>query len=204
MSISDKHINNAVRSFGIDAVLTTLNLVAAQYDAPWVSVGCGNAALESLVNVKWYLVDPDPLCYASIGLEQPYADVDFSSVAQLVEQHPSLVWNSVLFLNWPTPNDSTYDYDAIAMLKPLAVVATTELFGRGNGAAGGKAFHEWRQSKAYKLVYEASLDQSGTELDIRLSWWQNRQLAPIETTIVPQKRILCQPMVMIRESCPIQ
>lgn len=176
--LDPQHLNKAVRGFGADTVLQWIASLSQRYSLPWVSVGSGNGALESRCSGDWLLVDPEPLSYASQGLSQPYRAPDYASVEQLLGARPQLRGRCLLLLNWPLPNASSYDREAIELLQPVAVLALTELFYGGHGAAGSRRLQEWRESGAYALVREARLVGDEVELDIRLSWWQAPSLAP--------------------------
>jgi hypothetical protein len=98
-----------------------------------------------------------------------------------VEARPEIVGNCCVFLNWCDPNDSDYDAEAVDLLRPCGIVAVIERFGGGNGAAGGKRFHE---------LYEQGLGDAGSYvrfeeaqafaesitggLDVRLVWLHRR------------------------------
>jgi hypothetical protein len=203
MDIPQEHLNPAVQAFGLQVVVALIKRIAEQYPGiPWVSVGCGNAAVESQSGFKWHLVDPAPLSWLnSHGLREPYLPVNSSSTRELIEKEPALVNNCVLFLNWPLPNDSTYDIEAVQLLNPVAVLSITELWLGGNGGAGSRGLHEWRQRGEYRMVFDATLVQDNRcQMDMRLSWYQrdNSQVLNIELPTVYRSYI------PLHEECTIQ
>lgn len=199
-----QYYNKAVSAFGVEVIVKWLEEITKQYPGKrWVSVGCGNCAVESLVKVDWLLADPDPLSYASDGLDKPFLDVQYKDVNELLQANPEIKNDCLLFLNWPPPNKSRFDLEAIEVLCPLAVFATTELY-HGNGGAGGKEFYNWRADDVYNIIAEARLgnyDIRGerVELDIRMTWWQQPCL-PLINTDLPKKYVS---QIQLKEQCCI-
>jgi hypothetical protein len=96
-----------------------------------------------------------------------------------------------LFLNWCEPNESTYDYEAIIKLKPIAVLSIYEIFGGQNGAAGGEMFYNWTNDNSdYHLkedyyLYADEFHADDDELmNIRIGWWQSLKLNDIDDSII--------------------
>ncbi len=58
------------------------------------------------------------------------------STEALVAARPELVGAAALLLQWPSPNDSVYDVDAIERLRPPLIIALWACC----GAAGGSVF----------------------------------------------------------------
>ena len=88
-----------------------------------VSVGSGCGHLESSLmhhsnqSLKIITVDPDPYSFpVPSRIKYETLMPQFASVNDLIENNPSIVGNNILLLAWPTPIDSTYDYDAIRLL----------------------------------------------------------------------------------------
>lgn len=131
-------INPGVEAIGVNNILSAFSKLDTTL--PVVSIGSGSGEFEQLI-MKHYpslsiiCVDPDPLdwCYDDDIMIPP----DYATAETLVEKRPELVGECNVFINWPYPNDeTTYDYDAIAILKPqrvICVVATC-------GASGGFKF----------------------------------------------------------------
>lgn len=210
----DSHLNKCVRAFGLDNVLQWIQSIHQVYHVPWVSVGCGNAAgkaffffkkthfaVESCAKeINWRLCDPEPLSFGSLGLLEPYAPVQFKNVQELIQQEPTIVGHCVLFLNWPEPNDATYDYEAIQLLQPLAILATTELFLGLHGGGGSKSLFAFRQREEYSLITEATLQRHQHQMDFRLTWWQLPTMPPPTQTLPTKYKAL----VNNPEPCCIQ
>jgi hypothetical protein len=70
---------------------------------------------------------------------EPWGEMCYDYVKTLVEAHPELVGNCIVFINWSLPNDSIYDIESIGLLKPKHVVTVCET----TGSAGGAAFLKW-------------------------------------------------------------
>ena len=66
---------------------------------------------------------------------------DFLVVDELIPAHPAIIRNCIVILSWSLPNKSTYDYEAIDKLQPIAFLTIVETFHGRNGAAGGEKFH---------------------------------------------------------------
>lgn len=164
-------MNKAIQAFGEEVVLQWVRQVElATPDLRWISVGSGNGALEAKIG-NVICVDPDPLSYnsdgLSSGLKEPYCAPSYAYLDQLLAADPSVIGACRLLLNWCPPNDSDFDYQAIQALKPVAVLSIYERFAGGNGAAGGRKFHEWYDENP---CFEACLEDS--PLDFRIGWWQ--------------------------------
>jgi hypothetical protein len=107
-----------------------------------------------------------------------------------------------LFLNWCEPNDSTYDYEAIIKLKPVAVLSIYEIFRGQNGAAGGEMFFNWTKNNTdYHLKEEYNLyandnhsdnhynhsdynDDNYEFMDVSISWWQSNSLNDFDDVVI--------------------
>ena len=147
--------NRGVRSFGIEVVREVLLLFKQTCDPfPVVSVGSGNGCVESLVP-GIICVDPVPDSYLGPPI---YQQPDYDTVRDLLIAKPEIKGNCVLFLNWCDPDDSTYDFDAVVALQPIAVLCIIETFVGENGCAGGERFHKWLQiSNRIHHCYQAHL-----------------------------------------------
>lgn len=67
---------------------------------------------------------------------------DYKTVDDLAKAKPELVGANHLLLIWSSPNNSTYDYDAICALKPKYVTIIYD----STGGAGGEKLHEYIES----------------------------------------------------------
>jgi hypothetical protein len=158
------YMNRAIDQIGISRIIDgfrdCLEKQTGQ-DIAIVSIGSGNGGLEWILENeidliqgrKIICVDPVPLSFS----EEPLCIAPTYATAQdLVNQRPDLVSNCTLLLNWCPPNESTFDYDAIQLLKPLAFYTIMERYMGLNGAAGGSAFHELlhQTESPYKLQHE--------------------------------------------------
>lgn len=112
-----------------------------------VSVGSGNGVVERKLNddleIKVICVDPEPNRYLSCA--DPMLP-DYPSVPALVAARPEIQGNCILLLNWASPNESTYDIEAVRDLRPLDVVAVVETT---TGIAGGCEFHSWLEASGF-------------------------------------------------------
>ena len=120
-------------------------LKAASYpNLPIIVVGSGNGTVEYNLRHKYgvqnmILIDPAPESFDSYPNNNEYLVPDYSTVEECLTKQPELKHNCIIFLPWSTPNDSTYDIDAINLLQPKGIVILFELV----GAAGGIALHCW-------------------------------------------------------------
>ena len=131
-------VNNAIKYMGEEIVERYLAVMHSKYSTPFASIGSGNGYIESKNNyIKWILIDPN------CNIETVFLHPDYKTVQELIEKRPELIGNTVLFLNWCLPGDSTYDYDAIILLQPVAVLVIHERCRDSSGGAGGIKFHEW-------------------------------------------------------------
>lgn len=121
---------------------------------PIVSVGSGNGWLESILLQECKIaniicVDPDPESF------RPYqasfsTKPDYPNVQKLLMERKELATACDLLLGWPTPNDSTYDIEAIRSLQPQNIFVVHE----PAGGAGGAEFQSWlRMQIDYKPVH---------------------------------------------------
>lgn len=109
---------------------------------PIISVGSGNGViereLESAFGIQIICVDPTPLSWSMEHAK--YRAPDFATVEDLVSQHPELIDQCNVFINWAFPTHS-YDMEAVHLLRPRNVVTITDV-GPLRGA-GGRFFHTW-------------------------------------------------------------
>jgi hypothetical protein len=191
--------NLGIKSFGFENVVDIISSFYNKYKLPVVSIGSGTGVIEYLAKKKneeinWICIDNDtnmnfPTC-AKQYINEPLMNINYLSIDKLIETNPSIVDNCVLFLNWCLPNASTYDFEAIIKLKPIAVLSIYEKFDGSSGAAGGEMFYHWTQhNNDYHLKEEYSLyaDKYHRDddeiMDIRISWWQSISLNDIDDLI---------------------
>ena len=196
----EKLFNIGIKSFGYENVVDIINSFYKKYNLPIVSMGSGTGVIEYLAKKKnndidWICVDNDPTMNfppdANQYINQPLMNIAYNSCDQLIEATPSIVNNCILFLNWCEPNESTYDYEAIIKLKPIAVLSIYEIFGGQNGAAGGEMFYNWTNDNSdYHLkedyyLYADEFHADDDELmNIRIGWWQSLKLNDIDDSII--------------------
>jgi len=182
---SRDYFNKAVQSFGVELTLSALHSFCSSYPGmPQISVGSGNGILEYCYAKKYteskeqiLCVDPAPLSFNSEELSTPFQAPNYDSVGSLLQAKPQLRRNCVLILNWPNPNESTYDFDAVMALEPCGFFTTLEHMG-SSGAAGGRRFHRFLQStQDYRLAHRIRLNNS--EEDICIEWWHRSDLQPL-------------------------
>ena len=190
-------LNKAIQCFGIDTVLENITEFLASYQDksfPLVSIGSGNGALEKLIlerNNKTNIIciDPFPSSFSQIPIQ---LSPDYAYDLDLIGANPAIVENCLLLLNWCNPNYSTYDYDAIQRLKPVAFISIYETFRGGNGAAGGEQFYNYiHKTTDYKLIHSTQGIGSG----LLIEWYQKCDYEEniIRTTTLPTDVVLEKP-----------
>jgi len=196
----EKLFNIGIKSFGYENVVNIISSFYNTYNLPIVSMGSGTGVIEYLAkkknnDINWICVDNDPTMNfppdANQYINQPLMNIDYNSCDQLIEATPSIVNNCILFLNWCEPNESTYDYEAIIKLKPIAVLSIYEIFGGQNGAAGGEMFYNWTNDnsdyhlkKDYYLYADEFHADDDELMNIRIGWWQSLKLNDIDDSII--------------------
>lgn len=113
---------------------------------PIISVGSGSGYVEKWLednhNYQLILVDPiDPdskECFAPVPKHLSKKS-SYDDSSDLVADKPDIISNCNLFLNWPEPNDDSYDYDAIMLLKPHTIIICCEV----SGSSGSKKLLAW-------------------------------------------------------------
>jgi hypothetical protein len=200
---NEKHMNEAMLSFGVDTITNILFKCFSHYKVRNVSIGSGNGLLEHEFVTKYptldiICVDPNPLEFISDELAKPFKVPTFKRAEELLSRDLTIQNNCVLLLNWCYPNDSTYDYDAIQILKPLAFITILEHFGN-SGGAGGQKFHNFlRETDKYTCVHRISLDKQ--QKDLTIEWWQKVEL-PLPTNIdLPD---IVKSLIINKEPCLI-
>jgi hypothetical protein len=200
--------NKGIKSFGFENVVNIISSFSNTYNLPIVSMGSGSGVIEYLAKKKngkidWICIDNSDTINFPPGANQyinkPLMNIDYNSCDQLIEATPSIVNNCILFLNWCLPNNSTYDFEAIIKLKPLAVLSIYEIFRGENGAAGGEMFFNWTKNnkdyhhkEEYNLYVDDNYFDNHSDVDfdyellmyIRISWWQLNTLNDFDDLIV--------------------
>jgi hypothetical protein len=195
----DKLFKIGIKSFGYENVVNIISSFYDKYKLPIVSIGSGTGVIEYLAkkknnDINWICIENDPTMNFPPGstqyIKEPLMNIVYNSCDKLIESTPSIVNNCILLLNWCLPNDSTYDFEAIIKLKPLAVLSIYEIFEGSNGAAGGEMFFNWTNDNSdYHLkeeyyLYADEFHVDDDELmDIRISWWQSFKLNDIDDSI---------------------
>lgn len=185
---SREYFNKAVQSFGVDKTLTALHTFCSAYPGMQpISVGSGNGILEFCYAKKYtestetiLCVDPAPLSFNSDGIDTAFQAPNYDYVGSLLQAKPQLRRNCVLILNWPNPNESTYDLDAVQALEPCGFFTTLEHWG-DSGGAGGSSFHRFLRDcernpahQPYRLAHRIRLNKSAQ--DICIEWWHRSDL----------------------------
>jgi hypothetical protein len=184
------------------------------HNIPIISMGSGTGVIEHMATTSYYSkynklmnwicidIDNNPLDFPSQArthMNAPLMKIDYNSVDQLIDDKKEIVGKCILFLNWCLPNDSTYDFDAIIKLKPLAVFSIYEVYNDSFGAAGGEKFFDWTVNnqdytlkETYTLCSQYHDDNHHDDydddelLDIRITWWQNNNIPNDEDIIYGQ------------------
>jgi hypothetical protein len=109
-----------------------------------VSVGSGNGVLERQISNELktdiICVDPDPESYEKYPTNMSLAMIpQYNNVVSLIKSKPDLIGNCILLIGWSSPNDTTYDLEAIDALKPSRIVLIYET----TGIAGSFSLHKW-------------------------------------------------------------
>jgi hypothetical protein len=137
-------LNKAVQLLGTNLILTYVETVLRQvclnkYD-PIVSIGSGNGHIERLleheIGLDIICVDPVKVSHEN---EVLYKTSQYDGVDELLSSRPELKSNCVTFINWSTPNDSTYDYEAVKALDSEHILIIFE----STGSGGGSLLHKW-------------------------------------------------------------
>jgi len=172
--------NKGIGYLGIEIIDEYINYINNVYKLPFISIGSGNGFVENKNSLcNWICIDPNPLSYLKNNDDKIYKNPDYKTCEELISAKPEIIGNNVLFLNWCDPNDSTYDYDAIILLKPKAILVVHEICDNDDyGAAGGKKFNNlYKQMKVgedknYEILYESNTynDSFSDILDPYITW----------------------------------
>ena len=135
-----KQFNYAIDALGINTVLQYFETLYENIgNLKVVSVGSGSGYVEKRIENKFnksiICVDPKKVSTDDELLKCS----QYNTVVDLLLDKIDLNSNCVLFLNWPTPCESTYDYEAIKLLNPNHVIIIFE----STGSGGGTLFQKW-------------------------------------------------------------
>lgn len=176
----EKFINDALLSFGLDYSIDFLHRVVCTYpDKHIISVGSGSAFFEYQYVSKYckeiICIDPAPFSWSyNKTLKKSFIEPKYPTTEVLIENDNTVIGNCILILNWCPPNESDFDYQAVQLLKPVAIFTTLEKFNGGFGAGGGLNFHNYldrqNEDKVYKQVHITKLTESS--MDFQIQWWQ--------------------------------
>lgn len=177
-------LSKGVGALSIEVVERYVRRCYYEYRVPIISVGSGNGAVEQYIErvnpeIPIICVDPKPYSY----LKYVYRNPDYAYTTELVNSNPYFVGNCILFLNWCNPNDSDYDMRAVEMLKPLAIICIIETWNGGNGAAGGREFHQFIRDPESSYNQVAKTGLLGCSLDITIEWFQQCGLPYVDVDI---------------------
>lgn len=133
-------LNPALRQLGIDILEQYFATIYNETTDPIVSIGSGNGHVERHMEIVFgkpiCCVDPNQIPNQNQDL---YKTSEYLNVHDLLNVMPNLKNNSTLFINWSTPNDSTYDFEAIKAVNPTNVLVVFE----STGSGGGTLFQKW-------------------------------------------------------------
>ncbi len=187
----NKLFNLGIKSFGYKNVINIISSFYNYYKLPFVSIGSGIGAIEYFTkkqndNIEWICIDnnDNPNDFppsAKNYINKPLMKIDYKLCQDLINNNPSIINNCIIFLNWCLPNDSTYDYEAIIKLKPLAILSIyEECDDMMSGAAGGEMFYNWIYNntdyyvKEKNYLYADKFHSDDDELmDINIKWWES-------------------------------
>jgi SAM-dependent methyltransferase len=137
-------INPANKNIGLD-LLSNYFKILAKDSSLIVSVGSGTGYvelfLEENLNITITCIDPNPTSFQKGSVKKV---PNYSSVKDLINEHPDIIGKVNLFINWPSPEKSgRFDLETIKLLKPrlcLCVIDTT-------GGAGSDLFLNYLKHK---------------------------------------------------------
>ena len=151
-------LNPALQIIGLNVLKQYFLKIRSISNDLIISIGSGNGYIERHIEkeLETTILCVDPMRIESV--QDMYKASNFNYINDLLEDYPNLINNSITFINWSFPNDSTYDYDALAKLSSDNVLIVCETTGSG----GGKVLLTW-------LDYcGLTTDNSFTENDVIL------------------------------------
>lgn len=133
-------LNKALQEIGIFVLEQYFDVIFSVTSEQVVSIGSGNGHVERHIENEFeteiLCVDPNHVKNTNINL---YKTSTYDNISHLLETRSDLIGNCTLFINWSTPNASTWDYEAIRDIKPNHILIVFE----STGSAGSKLLHEW-------------------------------------------------------------
>ena len=141
-----RFLSEGIRRLGLNALKNFVSFIPS--NIPLVEVGSGNGfvarCLSETRKDKIICVDPlikhcDP---ATCGGLQP----DFATVKDLIKTSSHLIGKCALLLNWPYPNESTYDIESVQILQPRFLLVVYE----PSGVSGGEEFFKMDDRTGYQ------------------------------------------------------
>lgn len=186
------NFNLGVSSFGEKEVVNIIKSVYEAYDCkfPIVSVGSGTGDLEYLFSESTgypeiMCIDPDPTSFLGKYI---FIQPKYKYVKDMIKSEPSMVGNCILLLNWCEPNDSLYDYEAVMLCKPVAILTIIERYNK-SGVAGGNKFREfldesgassdWTSTTEYSIaaqIYVADSEVEENPPDVQCIWLNRKDV----------------------------
>lgn len=133
---SESFLSTAVKTLGLSNLYKYFEPLK-ELGLTIVEVGTGNGYIARLLRDKGYNIipiDKNPGKFISSVKDCKGLEPEYSTVDDLLKEKKDLVGNCVLFLNWPLPNDSSYDYDAMISLQPKFIITAVDMSGTGGGS----------------------------------------------------------------------
>jgi len=168
------HSYSGFSSFTISAFIQRA-VQRTDQSVPIISVGAGTAEIERDLppNVRQRIVLVDPVSEPSSEIPGPV----YSTVSNYLKKNGKPE-SCVLLLIWPSPEDSTYDIEAVEQLDPDDIIVYYENPpGWNSGAAGGRLFHQFLgnpQARGYELLanewHQYRTERSWGTKYLKLEW----------------------------------
>lgn len=133
-------LNPALKQIGLPVLEQYFRTIYDVSSDPIVSIGSGNGYIErhmeKLFGKSIYCVDPNRIINSNSEL---YKTSEHENVYKLLEANSSVHEHSTMFINWSTPNESTYDFEAIKAIIPNNLLIVFE----STGSGGGRLLQKW-------------------------------------------------------------
>lgn len=192
LTLDPDRLSPGARRFGAEMCVRHLVDLGRAHPGPIVSVGSGCAYLEYAAyggDDRCICVDPD----APYALIVPH----YPTVEDLVRARPELVGACTLVCCWCRPNDSTYDAEAVRLLRPLAVLALIERDGGCHGSAGGRRFHIFLEAPdahdpPYRTTHTTAIDGDYDDDGVKWVWLERADRPPYRPDLPTRARARCQ------------
>jgi len=139
----EHYLSEGLQNLGIDVAYEYMQYIIDNYNPNLImSIGSGCGIFEKLLEqhhgINIICIDPNPDEYIKAP-KQFKKEPNYSYVDDIVKIIPFNLIDNMIILNWATPNNSTYDYDAMIKLQPKIIL----WIGDSTGIAGGKKFLEF-------------------------------------------------------------